>query len=513
MEISFSPKGSFLSTWERTDSSDPVVKEAHQNLLIHHLPTTSIFFACAQKSQTDWKPQWTQDESQFAIVCTPGVLQFYAAQSSPCTLLNTLTSDQLRHFSLSPGVQPHIALFVPEGKKNGVPAMVKLFSLKNLTVPLSTKTFFKTDNVRFLWNRLGTGLLILTSTDIDATGKSYYGQNNLYCMNTVAKFDCRVPLDGPIHDVSWAANSKDFAVIYGFMPSKTVLFSHRADPIFDFGTSSRNTLSFSPNGRILCIGGFGNLPGELDFWDLVDMKKLVTVSCPNSTYLEWSPDGRYLLTATLAPRLRVDNGWKLWHYRGACFSHVQLPVVLQVGWCPSLTPPDLNAWKQRSLSPAPNNIIQVTPLQASAKYIPPSARRQGPLSSSQASTSTPPVQQVVGATLLKPLPSKKRGPSSPNVSQELNVAKQTHLLATPSHQKNKSSTSLSEKVGPEKSMPMPPPQMDEKKKKKIILQKKLKQIQALKKKKETGDTLTSTQESKLKIENSLRQALKGLSVE
>ena len=30
----------------------------------------------------------------------------------------------------------------------------------------------------------------------------------------------------------------------------------------------------------------------------------------------WSPDGRYLLTATTAPRLRVDNNYKLFTYYG-----------------------------------------------------------------------------------------------------------------------------------------------------------------------------------------------------
>lgn len=33
---------------------------------------------------------------------------------------------------------------------------------------------------------------------------------------------------------------------------------------------------------------------------------------PNSTHCEWSACGRYILTATLSPRLRVDNGVKIY---------------------------------------------------------------------------------------------------------------------------------------------------------------------------------------------------------
>ena len=32
----------------------------------------------------------------------------------------------------------------------------------------------------------------------------------------------------------------------------------------------------------------------------------------NGVSLEWSPDGRHLLTATTAPRLRVDNGYQMY---------------------------------------------------------------------------------------------------------------------------------------------------------------------------------------------------------
>ena len=47
------------------------------------------------------------------------------------------------------------------------------------------------------WNKSGSNLLFLTQTDVDKTGKSYYGETNLYLMNAAGQFDCRVTL-GPL---------------------------------------------------------------------------------------------------------------------------------------------------------------------------------------------------------------------------------------------------------------------------------------------------------------------------
>lgn len=38
---------------------------------------------------------------------------------------------------------------------------------------------------------------------------------------------------------------------------------------------------------------------------------------PDTTFLEWCPNGVYFLTATTAPRLRIDNCIKIWHYSGS----------------------------------------------------------------------------------------------------------------------------------------------------------------------------------------------------
>jgi translation initiation factor 2A len=100
------------------------------------------------------------------------------------------------------------------------------------------------------------------------------------------------------------------------MPSSSTLYNAQGVPIYQFGTAHRNTIRWAPHGRFLCIAGFGNLAGEMDFYDVVYMKKLGSNTAHCSVQSMWSPDSRFFLTATVAPRMNVDNGFKIFTYRG-----------------------------------------------------------------------------------------------------------------------------------------------------------------------------------------------------
>lgn len=43
--------------------------------------------------------------------------------------------------------------------------------------------------------------------------------------------------------------------------------SLRCKPIFDLGSGPHNTVRWSPQGRFFAIAGFGNLPGDLVFYE------------------------------------------------------------------------------------------------------------------------------------------------------------------------------------------------------------------------------------------------------
>ncbi|GAA5890411.1 hypothetical protein JCM16303_000171 [Sporobolomyces ruberrimus] len=356
IDIAFSPQGNQLQTWER--QVKPAEGEPpHRNLRIFDVATGSEIASFSQKSLDGWELQYSEDESK-AIRCVTNELHIY----------NPGSFDQ--------GIAEKLRV---EGITSGAPASVKVHSLLALASPSCSKTFYKADKIQMKWNKSGSNLLFLTQTDVDKTGKSYYGETNLYLMNAAGQFDCRVTLDkeGGIHDFAWSPNDREFAVTYGYMPAKTVIFDARVKITNDFGTNPRNFLSYNPQGRLLCIAGFGNLAGQVDVWDRQTLKKVTTIDAPNTVHCEWSPDGRYLLCATLSPRLRVDNGIKVFHFTGGLMHADTIEELYQASWRPA----NPGFWPMSGpLDPAPTSSIAVTaapapkPATAGGAYRPPHAR-------------------------------------------------------------------------------------------------------------------------------------------
>ncbi|KAI9502630.1 eukaryotic translation initiation factor eIF2A-domain-containing protein [Coemansia spiralis] len=376
VDVQFSPKGTYLITWERfskVEDAEPI-----PNLKVWDSASGELKGGFIQKSYSTNALQWTDDE-KYCVKLFAGEVRFYTPDALKKAAL-TLKLDGITEFSVSPGLSPSIAVFVPERKSKM--ALVHMYTVGNFARPAANKTLAKADKVEFYWHSLGTNLLVLTQTDVDKTGRNYYGESNLLFMAAAGNFDCRVILDreGPIHDVAWNPVEKEFVVVYGYMPAKTALFNHRVEMVFDFGIAPRNFVRFNPHGRVLSIAGFGNLSGQIDLWDRKKLKKICTVDGHGASFCEWGPDGRYLMAATLSPRLRVDNGIRIWHYSGALVYRQEMDVLYQVDWRPA----PVSRFPQRSaLSPVPDGIAVAADATAqknskpAGAYRPPHARNRG----------------------------------------------------------------------------------------------------------------------------------------
>ena len=75
----------------------------------------------------------------------------------------------------------------------------------------------------------------------------------------------------------------------------------------------------------------GNLVGKIDVFDRRTLNKVCSIDVPNAFYHFWSPDRCFLLTATLSPRLCVDNGIKIWHATGPLV-HAQAVEEVYLSW-------------------------------------------------------------------------------------------------------------------------------------------------------------------------------------
>jgi translation initiation factor 2A len=75
----------------------------------------------------------------------------------------------------------------------------------------------------------------------------------------------------------------------------------------------------------------------MDFYDMIRMKKIGSNIAHCTVQHSWSPDSRYFLTATLAPRMNVDNGFRIFKYngKGPILSH-SLEQAYDVVWQNSL---------------------------------------------------------------------------------------------------------------------------------------------------------------------------------
>ncbi|KAM7207976.1 eukaryotic translation initiation factor 2A [Naviculisporaceae sp. PSN 640] len=338
-ELDFSPRGTFLSTWERPAKDE--AGDATKNLKVWRVIEEVADGAekqplgkFVQKSMSGWNLQYTSDERYCARLVTNEV-QFYDSNNLT-TVWNKLRVEGVTQFAVAPGLNQNVAVFVPERK--GQPAAVKVFNVPQFNSPISQKTFFKGDKVQLKWNGQGTSLIVLAQTEVDKSNKSYYGETNMYLLSANGAFDARITLDkeGPIHDVSWSPNSKEFGVVYGFMPAKTTIFNHRAVATHSFAIGPRNTIIFSPTGRFVLVAGFGNLAGQIDVYDMEkDYRKICTIESGNPSVCTWSPDSRYILTATTSPRLRVDNGIKLWHVGGGIMYNEEMVELYNVMWRPA----------------------------------------------------------------------------------------------------------------------------------------------------------------------------------
>ncbi|KAK2812270.1 hypothetical protein FQN50_001628 [Emmonsiellopsis sp. PD_5] len=388
-ELGFSPLGTYIITWQRPskDENGDAVKNLKVWRVIEGPPGDNgdsqehhIVGRFVQKAQTGWNLQYTPDEKYCARVVTNEV-QFYESGELG-KVWNKLRVEGVSDFALSPGRNNSIAVFIPERK--GLPASVRVFNVPMFNAPVSQKNFFKGDKVQLKWNNTGTTLIVLAQTDVDKSNKSYYGETTLYLLSASGGFDSRIDLDkeGPIHDVTWSPNSKEFGVVYGYMPAKTTIFNTRAVATHSFPLGPRNTIIFSPSGKFVIVAGFGNLAGQMDIYDLEkDYKKVATIEASNASVCEWSPDGKYILTATTSPRLRVDNGVRIWHVGGGLMYNEDMTELYNVCWRPqsATSHPPENPFHPMP-TPHPSALTYLATKKAPSKpagaYRPPGARGQ-----------------------------------------------------------------------------------------------------------------------------------------
>jgi len=411
---SFSPRSNFIITFQRPSKSEDGVFEP--NLCVWRVSDGACILHLRQKSldKDHWPSlQFTADERHVVHQVT-NTLHIYDVSDTAAGPVIKFPVRGISSFSLSPvatmddPVTMKAMVYVPESK--GTPAHLALHQIKSLRqgeepAPIARKAFYRANSVRFLWNCSGDAVLIITAADVDATNQSYYGEQKLFFFSGDGSSEMLVPMakDGPIHDVQWSPKGDFFVAVAGFMPAKSTLFNAKCVPKFDLGSGPYNMIRWNPFGRFFVLAGFGNLPGDLSFYDKkADSKCKPMGSCRanNGVSLQWSPCGRYVLAATTAPRLRVDNGVQIFKYTGALVGEVKFPVLYEAVWKPEKE----GMFQDRPQTPRNNDqeSKESRPIQQPLKskgYVPPHLRSQGITRAPKASFSLARDQQDTGGKI------------------------------------------------------------------------------------------------------------------
>uniref|UniRef100_A0A182JNU1 Eukaryotic translation initiation factor 2A n=1 Tax=Anopheles christyi TaxID=43041 RepID=A0A182JNU1_9DIPT len=541
--LRFSPLSNYLMTWEVYTENPHETPKEKPNLFIYRAETGEEVYSIIQKRHQDWQMHWSCDES-IAALLVGGEALFYdhgPAGTGFSQVAKRFGSLRNGGLSVAPGPSPpHIGVYMPGTK--GAPSMCRLFKYPNLEInqPVASKSFFQADRVDMMWNRKGSGLILMTSTDVDTTGVSYYGKQALHYM-TPKGDSCGIQLkaEGPIHDVAWSPKSTEFCVVYGFMPARATLFNLKCDAVYDFEPDNRNSVFFNDFGNLVVFGGFGNLPGYIETWDLTRRKKLASFKAPDTTLLEWNPAGDTFLTATTAPRLRMSNGFKVWHYSGALLGEYSWSgELLEIIW--QKYPP--GTFKEPPISDEKIvGIVSATPVASKQKYIPPGARNSVTVTASGETIDLrPPIPGLPpgyrssvqikiskkskkaankAAASAAPADGESTSPSEPkkqaakkNAKNKTDSGDLANGNATQSKSSGGSSTNDTTTISSgnlKKASPTGDPNKDKKIK---AIQKKLKDIKVLKEKHERGEALVQTQIVKMNSEAQLIKELEALKV-
>ncbi|XP_005751697.1 eukaryotic translation initiation factor 2A [Pundamilia nyererei] len=499
--LEFSPLNNILVTWQLyTKTQDSPQGEA--NLQLWELRSGRLIKALYQKKVESWCPSWSEDE-KICVRIVNNELHFYEDNDFD-SIANKLHMQKVSDFALSPGGQPSkVAVYVPGSK--GAPSFVRLYQYPAFggpTAALANKSFFKADRVMMQWNKKASAVLVTASTEVDKTGASYYGEQTLHYLGVNGETALvQLSKNGPIYDVAWSPSSTEFCVVYGFMPAKATVFNLKCDPVYDFGTGPRNAAYYSPQGHILILAGFGNLRGQMEVWDVKNYKQVSKPQAPDATHFSWCPDGEHIVTATCSPRLRVSNGYKIWHYTGSVLQKWDVAAgseLWEVRW-QSL--PD-GSFPKRPIkyqaAPSQLGSTQAPPTQA---YRPPALRHLPATPSSKLHEDEPPQDLRPGA------------------SGEKSLSKS----ALKNQRKREAKKAAKQEAKPEPEPPTDPAAVsnsqseasigDAEVEKKIKnLKKKLKAIEELKEQQASGKVLQKNQVEKIQKEEQLLKELQELQI-
>jgi len=322
----FSPKRNYLVTYEKWDPQYP--ENVHVWALQGEQPGKKLY-SCTLKGYTSGALpvsmiRWIPDESlSLELRAGQGIVlrsvEFDDDEDSSAFRL--IAEKNASNYEISPkspkGVT-FVAVYIPE--TGGLVAHVRVYDLANPSkAVVETPLPAKVKDAKMMWNHDGTSLLILANSDVDETGCSYFGTTYLYWVKSDGKAQSQVfgSKDGQVQDIAWSPTANEFAAIVGFQPAQVTIYDGKTGKLSStLGKVRRNTLKWNRFGKLVAVGGFGTLAGDLDFFDRAKEETVCSLRAPLTVDCAFGQDGRHFLACTIAPRMNEDNQISVYKYTG-----------------------------------------------------------------------------------------------------------------------------------------------------------------------------------------------------
>lgn len=324
--VSFSPCERYVVTYEKFTEGD--------NLFIWSLSQPQPVYAFTKRkiNKPDWPLiKWAEDGSMFLYKSNEVIEMYRLNSGNPVSLI---TDEVVSSYSLGAKLPGKVITFMGEVKAEKAKAC--LYFIENNNFRLVTDfRFTKAQEAAVLWNAQETAALLWCQTDVDTTGRSYYGEHSLQILSEKGGKNVKTE-EGPIYDVAWSPVGDEFIVISGYMPAKSVLYNSAGNKKTQIAQHHRNTIRWNKAGDLFILAGFGNLQGDIEIWQRNPLQQVGSCKNHSTVACEWAPCGRIFISAVLTPRMRVDNGYTINRYTGEAVYSINTDGELwQIEWLPN----------------------------------------------------------------------------------------------------------------------------------------------------------------------------------
>lgn len=335
------------------------------------LPVTRFTFTRWREKSLWPAMKWSADEQICVRMDGNSVIIMDGQKLCP---LQAIQTQSIPTFEMAPpdgSGNYRVAIFCPELRSSDLemkvlaPGKHEMIYWNHKEMKMSTGVSMEMANAEsaeIMWSASSDSYIVHTHTDVDETGQSYFGGSTVYLLSSDGSQQTELSelqdpnegtggaADRTIQAIVWSPTRDEFVLIQGFQPAVASLWVMDKDGCRKVWTfpdrMHRNTVRWNRFGSLVCLGGFGNLAGDMDFWYRENSwapgstepaflrcgsaKAACTVAC------EWAPNGRHFITSVLSPRMRVDNAVTIW--RGLCGQAVnnqRFQELYEAVWKPS----------------------------------------------------------------------------------------------------------------------------------------------------------------------------------